>query len=196
MNTSRITTATNLVVEYGWITVDKGNPCDFPDLPYINKCNVDAAGLLLKTIYGTLKPPVTQNSSNLYSFPQHEFVSNSSAGMDTFGYIYQPEYCVDNPCKVHVALHSWKQNHYWIGLEFVKDTGLNEWAEANNIIVIYPQCLTLGQINYFGSWDYWGYTGPNYALKSGIQMAGIYNITQRLDVVTSFRPGKKKFTKK
>eukprot|EP00358_Blepharisma_japonicum_P001096 CAMPEP_0202948522 /NCGR_PEP_ID=MMETSP1395-20130829/13610_1 /ASSEMBLY_ACC=CAM_ASM_000871 /TAXON_ID=5961 /ORGANISM="Blepharisma japonicum, Strain Stock R1072" /LENGTH=296 /DNA_ID=CAMNT_0049650655 /DNA_START=86 /DNA_END=976 /DNA_ORIENTATION=+ len=195
MDNHRINATFDQQANFAWITSNEGNPCWYYGAPFINNCQLDAAGLLLKSIYGTLQPAVSQNFANLYQFPQHEFVSNSSAGMDTFGWIYQPAYCIENACKVHVALHGCNQNYDAVGAVFIKNNGLNGWAEANNIVVIYPQVLPQSQINSDGCWDWWGYTGPNYALKSGIQMAGIYNLTQSLEVITSFRPGQISLTK-
>ena len=50
-------------------------------------------------------------------------------------------------------------------------TGLNEIAEANNIIVLYPQVSksTLLPENPEGCFDWWGYTGPEYAYAAGAQ---------------------------
>lgn len=44
----------------------------------------------------------------------------------------------------------------WI--HFVENAGYNEWADANNIVVLYPQARTanLGFANPQGCWDFWG----------------------------------------
>jgi len=50
--------------------------------------------------------------------------------------------------------------------------GLNEWAETNNIIVLYPQISKseLFPSNPEGCWDWWGYTDSNYSNKNGAQL--------------------------
>jgi len=48
-----------------------------------------------------------------------------------------------------------------LGEEFVRNTGYNEVGELNNIIIIYPQASSTN-MNPYGCWDYWGYTGEFY----------------------------------
>ena len=55
-------------------------------------------------------------------------------------------------------------------------SGYNEWAETNNIIVLYPYVKPLPNINPNGCWDWWGYTNEYYATKNGEQIRFIYNI--------------------
>jgi poly(3-hydroxybutyrate) depolymerase len=47
-----------------------------------------------------------------------------------------------------------------IGTEFVTNSGLNEIAESNNIIILYPQAKKsiLNPSNPNGCFDWWGYT--------------------------------------
>lgn len=187
INSYKINTTYDQQAEYAWITNGTGNPCWYLGSPYLNHCKLDTAGILLKYIYGTLNDAVGQNFANLYSFPQHEFAGNSAAGLDTNGWIYQPSYCTENACKLHVALHGCGMNYVAIGDKFIKGTNLNGWAEANNIVILYPQVLAQSGRNIEGCWDWWGYTGENYAVKSGLQMAAIYNMTQSLETISSFR---------
>lgn len=81
---------------------------------------------------------------------------------------------------MHVAFHGCQQGYETIGDKYVKHAGYNEVAEANNIIVIYPQV----SVSYFspsnpqGCWDWWGYndgyfTTPDYDLKKGAQMKAV-----------------------
>lgn len=69
--------------------------------------------------------------------------------------------------------------------------GLNEWAEANNIIVLYPQAVktTLNPQGCFdwyllvfilNNWGRWGYTGVDYATYFGAQMATVKNMMDYL----------------
>jgi poly(3-hydroxybutyrate) depolymerase len=75
-----------------------------------------------------------------------------------------------------------------IGEKFVKYAGYNEVAELNNIIVLYPQThpTDLGPDIFFPPWnlhgcyDFWGYTGHDYAFKTGPQMAAIKAMIDRL----------------
>lgn len=55
-----------------------------------------------------------------------------------------------------------------IGTVFAQNSGLNTYAESNNVIILYPQSKINKKLgNPGGCWDYWGYTGRNYVSKSG-----------------------------
>jgi hypothetical protein len=88
--------------------------------------------------------------------------------------IFIPTACSDytTPCHLHVAIHGCKQGQEFIGSTFSEHTGYNKWAENNNITVLYPQIAKdVSHGNPDGCWDWWGYLGKDYALKSGVQMA-------------------------
>ncbi len=92
-------------------------------------------------------------------------------------------------CKFHIAFHGCLQTLANIGGLFHEYTGnaqgnvqllilgYNEWAEANDIIVLYPQAMS-NVLNPEGCWDWWGYSGLNFATKSGPQMATVQNLQQ------------------
>ena len=46
---------------------------------------------------------------------------------------------------------------------FSRNAGYNAIAEANNIIVLYPQAVN-STLNPRGCWDWWGYTSPAYGM--------------------------------
>jgi len=54
----------------------------------------------------------------------------------------------------------------------VKETGLNEVAEANDIIILYPQARKSSTLpmNPKGCWDWWGYVEN----KSGAVLPNIH----------------------
>jgi hypothetical protein len=56
---------------------------------------------------------------------------------------------------------------------------LNEYADTNNMIVLYPQATTMAG-NPRGCWDWWGYQSAQYALKSGPQMVAVVNMVKAL----------------
>ena len=64
-------------------------------------------------------------------------------------------------CGLHIALHGCDMNSEIIADAFVTDSGYNEVAELNNIVIIYPQ-TTRTLTNPVGCWDIWGYTGDNF----------------------------------
>lgn len=65
---------------------------------------------------------------------------------------------------------------------FYTKTGFNEWAEANNIIVVYPQAKKSAVVPYNpnGCWDWWGYAGVNYPVQEGLQIQTVHSIIQSL----------------
>jgi hypothetical protein len=64
-----------------------------------------------------------------------------------------------------------------LGTIYIIGIGINEWAETNNIVVIYPQ-TTSSTGDSSGCWDFWGYTNPNFAIKSGVQMNAVWSTAQ------------------
>src|SRR5207244_6851818 len=77
-------------------------------------------------------------------------------------------------------LHGCLQYYGQIGPAFVGDAGINQWADTNRIIVLYPQTIATAVTNGEGCWDWWGYLNdPNYAQRSGPQMQALYSMVAR-----------------
>jgi len=134
-------------------------------------------------MYGTLNGPVTPIDGNIKTLDQKQFtpgnVEPSSISMDNNAYVYVPTGCQQShqSCKLHVSLHGCLQGAGTIGEIYVSHAGWNKWAEANNIIVLYPQAIsTVNPLNPEGCWDWWGYTSPDYANNKGAQMVTIKNM--------------------
>jgi poly(3-hydroxybutyrate) depolymerase len=164
-------------------TVNYGNACTFSFTPYISKCNYDGAGESLSALYGVLKEPVPYVEENIESIEQGQFTEGRGLTALSLGpeaYLYVPTACknTENVCKLHVAFHGCQQYKNAIGMQYVIDTGYNNWAEANDIVVLYPQATssTMAPNNPNGCWDWWGYLNPSVALKSGPQMKTVHNM--------------------
>jgi len=174
-------------------TLDFGNQCATLGDPFISKCAYDAAGELLKWIYGPLNPRnVGQLGGAFVQFDQSEFLAApASHGMDPTGWLYVPAACQNGqPCRLHIAFHGCKQFQSYrffqlgagmttFGTTFVKNAGYNQWADSNAIIVLYPQA-TVRAGNPNGCWDWWGYDDSDYAVKSGRQMAAVRGMVERI----------------
>jgi poly(3-hydroxybutyrate) depolymerase len=122
-------------------------------------------------------------TSNLYKFDQTEFYKGSATSLNTFGYIYIPTACADGSaaCRLHLSFHGCLQDYGNIQDTWAVHAGYNDWAEANNIIVVYPYATdnrSLGNPN--ACWDWWGYTGSDYVLQSGVQMSFAKAIMDRV----------------
>jgi poly(3-hydroxybutyrate) depolymerase len=179
---------------HSWVTKNFGNACDANASPFINDCQYDQAGEMLGTIYGQLQPPAVRPEGRIVAFDQTEFVPRATAaanGMSDTGYLYVPKACeagAQQPCRVTVALHGCLQSAEVLGSEFYTKVGVNEWADTNRIVVLYPQAhattvselssqnsLSLLSTNPQGCWNWWGYAGDTqYLTKQGVQINAIW----------------------
>jgi hypothetical protein len=174
------------------VTLSYGLGCPDNENYFIDRCNYDQAGVILRHIYGALQPRNGgKPSGDLLAFDQREFTSPASPASYSLaetGYAYVPEPCAAlEPCRVHIALHGCRQNHDAIGDRYVEHAGYNPWADANHLIILYPQTIATDPLTNFGTplnpygcWDWWGYTGFNYAVKAGPQIATIKAMLDRL----------------
>ena len=80
---------------------------------------------------------------------------------------------------MHVAFHGCEMTVDDIGEQFTLLTGYNPWAAANDMVVLYPQAKRTA-LNPKGCWDWWGYTGVDYASKVGVQMDAVDKMVTEL----------------
>lgn len=181
---SQIFVRDDVMANHGWITRDYGNSCSAHAPPWINNCGFDLAGEILEKMYGPLRAvPENQElkSSQFLRFQQNEF-NQFGAGMNDTGVLFVPSQCANSQvtCKLHVALHGCQMNSNFIHDEFFQHSGFNRWAEANNILILYPQVKEDFLFNPKGCWDWWGHTSPNYANKKAPQIRSIEQMVRRL----------------
>jgi poly(3-hydroxybutyrate) depolymerase len=184
---------------HGMPTEAYGKPCAVTGEPYLNKCHFDAAGKILNWIYGPLNPPRSGTPQGRFSpFDQTPYVPNRftfswSSGLDSSGWIYVPDGCAKgSKCRLHIALHGCKQGQGYLPLEpqadgganfgttFVKHAGYDAWADSNNIVVLFPQAVSVPLTNPNGCWDWWGYSDAHYADKRGVQIGALRAMVDRL----------------
>lgn len=159
---------------HGWPTVDAGIDCLELGGDFINACGYDTAGELLNQLYGDLSTPTNPVTNERPTRIDLSGYFQSGSGIASIAYIYVPQACrgARSDCRLHISFHGCRQGSEFIGDRFAANSGLNEWAEQNRIVVLYPQ-IESSASNPQGCWDWWGYTGPQYDLKSGKQIAGI-----------------------
>ncbi|WBS03135.1 PHA-depolymerase-like protein [Pseudoduganella sp. SL102] len=161
-----------------------GNRCDQLGAPYISDCDVDGAGELLQWIYGTLIPKAGHGAAGrLVEFDQAEFLADPAAhGMAATGWLYVPPGCERDGagCRLHVAFHGCKQTSALVKEAWVRHAGYNPWADANRIVMLYPQAAPLRFRNPNACWDWFNYDDPDFAVKSGRQMRAVKRMTERL----------------
>jgi len=165
---------------HGFPTLDQGNACGMGFSPWLLKCNYDAAGEMLKHFHGALQPRGTAVPVNLKKFSQAEFDARGGFFFAN-GWIYVPTKCAaGEKCALHVALHGCQMNPDYIQDKFVSLAGYNEWAETNNIVVLYPQSAKRGSENPYACWDWFGFGGADYSVKTGVQMSAIKSMIDRI----------------
>ena len=92
------------------------------------------------------KDPSTNpyNVGSLNKFDQKEFVQDGWTFDETtlgdFGYVYVPEACQTKSCNLHFAFHGCNASV----INFAYNLGYNEFAAANDIIMIYPDSSCWG----------------------------------------------------
>lgn len=163
----------------------EGNPCSIAADPYISDCRFDAAGAILKHLYGGLQPRNNGAPQGaLIEFNQTEFLSApESKSMARSGWVYVPDSCAATRCRLHVAFHGCKQSASRVERKFVQHAGYNRWADSNALIVLYPQTIASSSapLNPNGCWDWWGYTDAgNWDTKRGAQLQAVKGMVDRL----------------
>lgn len=166
---------------HAFVTEDKGLACGRTGEPYITDCDYDQAGMLLGHIYGQLRPRAAQPTGEFVIFDQREFVRDLAGhGLDDAGVAYVPRACrASQGCRVHVVFHGCNQQRVKAGDAFSKDTGYANWADANRLIVLFPQ-VSASTLNPQGCWDWWGYTGREYLTRKGPQIMAVRRMLDRL----------------
>lgn len=164
---------------HGMPTLTTGAACDTLATPFLNACGYDAAGELLDALYGPMQERGEANGELLEITQPNA----DDADMLESAFLYVPKSCAAGKrCGLHVALHGCQQSSEYVDDAFAAGAGYNEWAESNNLLVLYPQVASskLAPMNPMGCWDWWGYTNENYATKSGPQIIAIKSMIDGL----------------
>lgn len=182
-------------------------PCARTGGEFINACRsnpeaapYDAAGSALQMFYGPLARTASDAlGAKPQAFDQRVHTRRAGAAVAPLkislaeqGYVYVPKDCADGAaCRLHIAFHGCQQQAEVIGEAFVNKAGFNEWADANRIVVLYPQTVAAvappqTPLNPQGCWDWWGYNdfgwdmAGHYATAGGDQIASVWNMAERL----------------
>src|SRR5215207_1030531 len=111
-----------------------------------------------------LKPAATTSGT-----AQPSSSTASRARLNAVGYLYVPAACENGApaavaCGLHVAFHGCLQYVDAIHDRFFRDAGYNAFADANHVVVLYPQATSWRRLtdpsgltaNPDGCWDWWG----------------------------------------
>lgn len=168
---------------HAFLTEEGGLACGTTGSPFINDCDYDQAEAILKFIYGELQPSAAPVDASFISFEQQPFTAGlPESGFSEQGIAYVPQSCRDTAngaCALHVVFHGCKQGMKILGDTFVKSTGYAKWAEANQLIILFPQ-VEASTLNPNGCWDWWGYSGRNFLEKNAPQMLGVKRMIDRI----------------
>jgi poly(3-hydroxybutyrate) depolymerase len=171
---------------HSWVTPLGVVACSLTSEPFLNNCGDDPEGEMLRHWLGSVNPPNHGAAQGtLTSFSQNAYVPGGNAtalSMDSTGLLYTPPACASGtPCKLVVALHGCLSGQYLLGEEFPERANLDTYADTNHLVILYPQAIasTL-PYNPDGCWDWWGYDGSNFAVKSAPQMTAIVAMVNAL----------------
>lgn len=172
---------------HGFLTERGQVACAQTRPDFLNDCEIDQAGDILDWLYGPLADPVAPRDDGLRRFEQSLYTEGAS-GMDGEAFVYVPRDCAAGAqCRLHIALHGCKQGRERMGEDYARLTGYNRWAEANRIVLLYPQAATVPSpwYNWFGGnpngcWDWWGYSGADYLSRSAPQLSAIARMAAAL----------------
>jgi poly(3-hydroxybutyrate) depolymerase len=161
------------------LTDDSGNACGVSASPFVNDCDYDQAGAILKWIYGELNAPAERPKGRFLIFDQTPYIETGN-GLASEAVVYIPAACTrQSGCRLHIALHGCQQNRDKVGMTFVEGSGFARWADTNHFVILFPQ-VDASVLNPKACWDWWGYTGKNFLTKEAPQMAAIWKMVQKL----------------
>lgn len=161
---------------HAWPTLNFGNLCDQQSLPWLNSCQMDIGHKILGHL---LQRKLNSSKMKPDNLKRVRFRLPNGSYLNEFSFVYTPESCRNHDCDVHLALHGCRMSDEFVGETFVRNSGLNEWAEGSGVIVVYPQ-VKKSLMNPKGCWDWFGYTGVDFAVKTGVQIRALSEVVEQL----------------
>ncbi len=176
---------------HGWESLTGEVACGTTASPYMINCSgYDSEKTWLTYFYGSVNARNAGTlGGTLKNFDQTPYGGGAN-DLDTNGYLYVPANCAaGQQCRLIVALDGCVQTQASIGTKFITESGIDEYADTNNLLVLYPyQVSSSTPNNPNGCWDWWGYETTTYALKSGPQMAAIKKMVDRIQSGSTATP--------
>ncbi|MEU7702941.1 PHB depolymerase family esterase [Streptomyces sp. NPDC039028] len=169
---------------HAWVSPLGPNACSSTSSPYVNDCGGDPVRDMLTHLLGPVNPATAAAlDGTLVRFDQNAYAPGGDAGaisMGEEGFAYVPKSCRNGAtCTLMVTLHGCHQSFGTVGDALMDTAYLNEYADTNQMIVLYPQATTMTG-NPRGCWDWWGYKSADYAQKRGPQMTAVTNMARAL----------------
>ncbi|MFE3191332.1 PHB depolymerase family esterase [Nocardia sp. NPDC059240] len=181
---------------HAWVSPLGPVNCSDTQSPFVNNCNNDPEKEMLTKFFGSVSAPAATLNGKLIQFDQKAYAPGGNASaisMDDKGFAYIPQSCASGTsCRLMVALHGCKQGYDYqsLGDAFMKDANLNEYADTNNMIVLYPQAIPdNNNTNPNGCWNWYGFEGDaNYAWHGGKQIEAIMAMVHKISGGTTPPP--------
>lgn len=192
---ANVTFDNSFPAEHAWESPDGERACSAPaGSPYMISCDAsgqpyDSVKTWLSKFIGPLNARATGPlRGSFLKFDQTEFGANPNNSLDNVGFVYVPKNCSKNAtCAFVLAMHGCDQSQSFIGTKFMTESGIAEWADTNDVVILYPYTIvsngTSTAYNPKACFDWWGYSNVNdvsYALKTGNQLSTIYKMVQRV----------------
>jgi len=155
-----------------------GGDCTALKAPFVGDCDYDAAGAILQHLYTDIATPVSEVKTTLQTVP---LPGAADAGLSETAYLFVPPACTggDQACALHLVMHGCAQSAVQLGTDFIEQSGYLPWAEANDIVLAFPQVVPAA-MNPYACWDWWGYTGAEYRWRNGKQMLVVSDWVRQL----------------
>jgi poly(3-hydroxybutyrate) depolymerase len=166
----------SLVVE------EDGSACSSNASPFIDDCDYDQAGEILRWIYPDLVGRPGPAAGRRIVFDQTEFLAGAVGwGLAREGVAYVPPGCEAAPgCRVHVVFHGCLQSRTTDGIGdlFIERTGYMRYADTNRLVLLYPQTNANTAPN--SCWDWWGYASSDHLSREAPQLEAVRAMLDRL----------------
>ncbi len=192
----------SFLAAHGWESPFASEPCAEEAGPYVILCSgadntapanpgniapYNSEQVWLVRWLGRLNPANQGTlTGQMLPFSQDQFATGENAAaisMGPTGFIYVPSVCAAGAkCGLVLVLHGCNMSYTSIGSAFLNTSGVNQWADTNHLLVLYPQTIASSATgnNPQGCWDWWGYLNdPDYAQKSGPQMQALYGMVMQ-----------------
>ena len=187
-DTANITYVNDKPMAHLFPTEKNGVNCMKSESPFIGNCDYDAAGAMLSHLVKDVSTPDASLSGQLHSIDQQKIAGSDAKTLASEGFVYVPKSCAQGePCRAHISFHGCNQYADAVGDAYTTQTGLNEWADDNNIVVMYPQTKKslFMPLNPQGCWDWWGYASSDYANRDGAQIRAVKKLLFSLNSAPS-----------
>ena len=164
-------------------TLDTGSECAESVSPFIGNCQYDTAGNMFVFLFDNLQSRSPSPSGKLIELNQQQLGGDTASTLADTGYAYVPPSCAQGEvCSLHISFHGCNQNAQSVGTQYAEQAGINNWAENNHMVVLYPQTKnsTFMPLNPQGCWDWWGYADADYATQKGQQITAVKSIALAL----------------